>query len=348
MEGARTTDHALENYSVPSVTVARGNGLVASHNERPHGVETMLDEVLPLRHASRELVRELGFLQGKDAATGLSHSHCHALIEIEGRGTVLQSEMPSLLRLDKSTTSRIVSELEARGWVKARASSEDARARVLTLTAAGRLKVGLVHKDANARVERALALLSAHQRKVVLEGMELYARALERSRRRAAYAIRAIEARDRDDVAALIRTVMPEFGAKGPGFAINDPEVDDMPAAYHRPRARYFVVTREGRDGDVVVGGGGFAPLEGGDEHTCELRKMYFYPETRGLGLGQEVLTLCIEGARRAKFRRMYLETLTRMDQARALYERNGFARIEQPLGTTGHFGCNAFYVRDL
>jgi putative acetyltransferase len=141
---------------------------------------------------------------------------------------------------------------------------------------------------------------------------------------------------------------MPEFGAKGPGFAIDDPEVDDMPAAYRRARAGYFVVTRPGKGGDVVVGGGGFAPLEGGDADTCELRKMYFYPEARGLGLGQEVLSLCIEGARRAKFQRIYLETLARMDQARALYERSGFARIAQPLGATGHFGCNAFYVRDL
>lgn len=308
----------------------------------------MLDEVLPLRHASRELVRELGFLQAKDAATSLSHSHCHALIEIETRGTLAQSELPSLLRLDKSTTSRIVAELESRGWVKARASSEDGRARVLTLTAAGRLKVGLVHKEANARVERALGMLSDEQRKVVVDGMQLYARALERSRRRAAFSVRPIKASDREEVAALIRTVMPEFGAKGPGYAINDPEVDDMPSAYRGPRAGYFVVTRSGRDGEVIAGGGGFARLEGGDEHTCELRKMYFYPETRGLGLGQEVLTLCIEGARGARFRRMYLETLTKMDQARALYERNGFSRLERPMGETGHFGCNAFYVRDL
>ena len=116
----------------------------------------MLDEVLPLRHASRELVRELGFLQARDSATSLSHSHCHALIEIEGRGTVPQSELPALLRLDKSTTSRIVAELESRGWVKARSSPDDARLRLLALTHAGRAKVAYVHREANARVSHAL------------------------------------------------------------------------------------------------------------------------------------------------------------------------------------------------
>lgn len=308
----------------------------------------MLDEVLPLRHASRELVRELGFLQARDSATSLSHSHCHALIEIEGRGSVAQSELPKLLRLDKSTTSRIVAELESRGWVKARSAPEDARARLLALTHAGRAKVAYVHREANTRVSRALETLSEADRRTVLEGMQIYARALERSRRRDAYAIRPMKAGDRDDVATLIRAVMPEFGAKGPGYAIEDAEVDDMFAAYRIPRAGYFVVTRAGKSGDVVVGGGGFAPLIGGDDATCELRKMYFYPEVRGLGIGQDLLAQCLEGARRAKFERMYLETLARMERARALYEKNGFVKLDRPLGSTGHYGCNAFYVRDL
>lgn len=311
----------------------------------------MLDEVLPLRHASRELVRELGFLQARDAATSLSHSHCHALIEIEGRGSVAQSELPRLLRLDKSTTSRIVAELESRGWVKACSSPEDARVRLLALTHAGRAKVAYVHREANLRVSRALETLSDGERRTVLDGMQIYARALERSRRRAAYTIRPIKAGDRDEVATLIRTVMPEFGAKGPGYAIEDAEVDDMFAAYRGPRSGYFVVTREakrGEKGDVVVGGGGFAPLAGGDQGTCELRKMYFYPEVRGLGIGQDVLSLCLDGARSAKFERMYLETLARMDRARALYEKNGFVKLERPVGSTGHHRCDSFYVRDL
>jgi putative acetyltransferase len=314
-------------------------------------MQRMLDEVLPLRHASRELVRELGFLQARDSATSLSHSHCHALIEIEGRGSVPQSELPKLLRLDKSTTSRIVTELESRGWVKARSSPEDARARLLALTHAGRAKVGYVHREANLRVSRALETLTDDERRTVLDGMQIYARALERSRRRATYAIRPMKAGDRDEVATLIRTVMPEFGAKGPGYAIEDAEVDDMFNAYRGARAGYFVVTREAKRGeksDVVVGGGGFAPLVSGDDGTCELRKMYFYPEVRGLGIGQELLSLCLEGARRAKFERMYLETLKKMDQARALYERNGFVPLERPLGKTGHYGCDSFYVRDL
>lgn len=158
-------------------------------------------------------------------------------------------------------------------------------------------------------------------------------------------AIRPIAHADDAAMAAIIRTVMPEFGACGSGFAINDPEVDWMSRAYATPRSAYFVV--QDADGRVL-GGGGVAPLEGGDEATCELRKMYFLPEARGRGLGAAMMQQCLEAARGFGFRRCYLETLTGMDAAMRLYERSGFTRIDGPMGATGHGGCNTFYLLEL
>lgn len=158
------------------------------------------------------------------------------------------------------------------------------------------------------------------------------------------FSIRPIVPGDDAAMAAIIRSVMPEFGADGPGFAIHDPEVDAMSAAYAAPRHRYFVVERNGR----VEGGGGIAPLAGGDGMVCELRKMYFLPTLRGIGAGAALMQVCLDFARGAGFRQCYLETLTGMDLAQALYERTGFRRIPQSLGNTGHFGCNRFYLLDL
>ena len=157
-------------------------------------------------------------------------------------------------------------------------------------------------------------------------------------------AIRPIEARDDARMAEIIRTVMPEFGACGSGFAINDPEVDWMSKAYGAPRSAYWVVERDG----VVEGGGGVAPLEGGDADTCELRKMYFLPTLRGMGAGAAVMQRSLDAARAFGFRRCYLETLSGMDAAMKLYERTGFRRIDQPMGDTGHGGCNTFYLMEL
>lgn len=155
--------------------------------------------------------------------------------------------------------------------------------------------------------------------------------------------IRPIEAQDDDAVAHVIRTVMPRYGASGPGFAIHDPEVTAMHAAFTRPRTRYLVVEQGGR----VVGGGGIAPLDGGDGTTCELKKMYFLDDARGQGLGRALLEQLLEDARALGFSRIYLETLTGMDDAMKLYAKLGFAKSCRE-GATGHFGCDLFFARAL
>lgn len=158
------------------------------------------------------------------------------------------------------------------------------------------------------------------------------------------FLIRPIEPRDNAAVAHIIRTVMPEFGADGPGFAIHDSEVDDMSASYARPRSVYFVVERQAS----VVGGAGIAPLDGGEPNVCELRKMYFLPAARGIGAGAAMIVRCLDAARSLGFKRCYIETLTGMDAAQALYRKHGFTPLSAPMGGTGHFSCDRFYLCDL
>jgi putative acetyltransferase len=156
--------------------------------------------------------------------------------------------------------------------------------------------------------------------------------------------IRPIGPGDDAAMAAIIRTVMPEFGAGGAGFAIHDPEVDWLSRAYARPRCAYFVVEGDG----VVLGGAGVAPLEGGGQDICELRKMYFLPQARGLGAGTAMIQTCLQAARGFGFAQCYLETLDGMEAAMRLYQKTGFRRLEAPLGATGHGGCDRWYLLTL
>jgi putative acetyltransferase len=159
--------------------------------------------------------------------------------------------------------------------------------------------------------------------------------------------LRAIRPDDNAAVAAIIRSVMPEFGAQGPGFAINDAEVDCMYETYSRSGSRYFVIEDHAR----VLGGGGIAPLpniDAGAEPTCELRKMYYLPEARGRGLGRQMIAACLAAARELGYRRCYLETLTGMNAAQHLYRSFGFEPRCSPLGNTGHFSCDRYYLLAL
>jgi len=156
--------------------------------------------------------------------------------------------------------------------------------------------------------------------------------------------VRSIQPTDNPAIRNVIRTVMPEFGASGQGFAIHDAEVEDMYSAYSQDRHAYFVFEEDGK----ILGGGGIGPLKGGDPDTCELKKMYFLSEGRGKGLGQKVLNACLDAARNLGYKTCYLETFNTMNQAMKLYERNGFQKIGGPCGNTGHFACDKFYQREL
>ncbi len=158
------------------------------------------------------------------------------------------------------------------------------------------------------------------------------------------FQIRPISQNDNIQIATVIRTVMPEFGCSGPGFAIHDSEVDDMHAAYCVAGSGYFVVEKEGK----VFGGAGFAGLQGGRPGQCELRKMYLLEEARGFGLGDDLLDLCLKEARIAGYSYCYLETTTQMLKAQRLYSRYGFQELPAPMGQTGHFSCDKWYGREL
>jgi putative acetyltransferase len=98
----------------------------------------------------------------------------------------------------------------------------------------------------------------------------------------------------------------------------------------------------------VVGGGGGIAPLENGSAQICEFRKMYFLPTARGMGAGRALIERCLVAAKNFGYQQCYLETLTGMEAAQALYQKVGFQKICDPMGNTGHHGCDRIYLKDI
>lgn len=156
--------------------------------------------------------------------------------------------------------------------------------------------------------------------------------------------IRPLQKADNLQVATIIRQVMTEFACVGDGYSIEDPEVNDMYSAYQGANAAFFIIEHEGQ----VMGCGGFGPLVGGDSTVCELKKMYFLPNLRGMGMGLQLLDHCLTQAKKCGYTKMYLETVTRMVAANSLYRKSGFIPLAGPEGATGHGGCDAFYARIL
>jgi putative acetyltransferase len=166
------------------------------------------------------------------------------------------------------------------------------------------------------------------------------------------FRIRPIAPSDNGAIKDIILETLIEHGAVGGGFASSDSDTQQMYDAFQSEGRIYFILEQivqddHSQNGTRILGGAGIAPLPG-EPDTCELVKMYFRPEIRGLGLGKKLLQLCMEAAVGIGYQQIYLETITEMKAARGLYERLGFQRINHPMGSTGHFSCDMFYLRQL
>ena len=213
--------------------------------EGQHQVKEFADVIVQLRAASRQVVRELGFLQIRYDETGCTHSQCHVLVEIDSRRSVAVGELADILGQDISSTSRIMRSLIEHDYVEALVDSRDGRKRPYRLTRDGRKKVRLIHEVANSQVQAALALLTPTDQDIVVRGMCLYARALTRSKSLASITIRPITAGDDEAISAIIRRVMTEYGATGSGTSIADAELRRMSSAYRGNRSAYFVALND-------------------------------------------------------------------------------------------------------
>lgn len=297
-----------------------------------------------IRSHSRQLVRELHILKGVFQDTGFTYSQCHVLFELSQHHSMNLMELSEKLLLDKSNVSRLLKGLIKKGFVQVQDFALDKRQKLFGLTPAGEKAVAQNNCLANMQVENALALLETSEQETILQGLKLYSKALRQSRQQAGFYFRSIQADDNAAVARLIQTVMTEYGAVGEGYSILDPEIQNMYEAYQQPRSHFLVIEKE----DKIVGCGGIGPLAGGNDSICELKKMYFYPDARGKGLGKAMVKQCLATARNLGYQQCYLETVERMWQANLLYKKMGFQRLENAMGCTGHSGCDAWYVKEI
>lgn len=156
--------------------------------------------------------------------------------------------------------------------------------------------------------------------------------------------LRPILADDAPAMAAIIRQVGAEYGAIGEGFGPSDPEVEALHRHYLAARGgRYLVAEAGGR----VLGGAGIAALDG-EPGTCELKKLFLLPEARGRGLGLRLARACLAFAREAGYQACYLDSLSSMTAAIALYRRLGFAPLNAPLAASIHGGCDVWMLKQL
>ena len=99
-------------------------------------------------------------------------------------------------------------------------------------------------------------------------------------------------------------------------------ELADLPGKYGPPDGALLLATADGAPAGCVA-------LRRIDETTCEMKRMFVYPEMQGAGIGRALAHGILDEARRLGYASMVLDTSIRQSEAQTLYRKLGFRPTE-------------------
>ncbi|MFI6737264.1 MarR family winged helix-turn-helix transcriptional regulator [Nonomuraea sp. NPDC050451] len=117
-----------------------------------------MSEEMQLQETVARFVRAFGLHQPDQTPCGqpIPVSEAHALGELARDGALRQSDLAHRLRLEKSSTSRLVTQLINRGWAERTPAPDDGRGVLVQLTPQG---ANAAEQLAKARAKRFTAIL---------------------------------------------------------------------------------------------------------------------------------------------------------------------------------------------
>lgn len=156
--------------------------------------------------------------------------------------------------------------------------------------------------------------------------------------------IRPIQQKDNSKIAQIIRGALEDFNANKPGTVYFDLTTDKLFELFQTPNSAYFIALID----EEIVGGCGIFPTENLPQGYSELVKLYLHKKVRGKGIGKALMLKCFETAKSFGYQNLYIESMPELAIAVGMYEKMGFQKINQPLGNSGHFGCDIWMVKEL
>ncbi len=123
------------------------------------------------------------------------------------------------------------------------------------------------------------------------------------------------------DQVGQVRALFEEYAASlGVDLCFQnfEQELTALPGEYAPPDGRLLVALANNEPAGCVA-------LRRFDDDACEMKRLYVRPAYRGTGLGRRLAASVIDAARAIGYTKMYLDTLSSMDEAISLYRSLGF-----------------------
>jgi DNA-binding MarR family transcriptional regulator/N-acetylglutamate synthase-like GNAT family acetyltransferase len=286
------------------------------------GPGTKIDAV---RRFNRFFTRRIGTLREGLLHTPYSLTESRILFEVANRDEATASGLSAELGLDPGYLSRVLAGLERMGLIEKTPSETDARRLLLTLTSEGRDAFALLDARSREEVGEMLGELSEDEQRRLLEAMRDIERVLDRSFKYSEpFFLRTHEPGDMGWVVHRHGLLYArEYGWDERFEALVAQIVADFINNFDPATERCWIAEMEGeRVGCVFVVGAG--------DKVAKIRLLLVEPRARGLGLGNRLVEECIRFARSRGYEKLVLWTNDVLEDARRIYERKGFALVEQ------------------
>ncbi|WP_312688458.1 helix-turn-helix domain-containing GNAT family N-acetyltransferase [Kosakonia sp.] len=281
-----------------------------------------------IRAASRQMVRELGFMNSTLAATDYSPSAVHTLLEVGMRGSITAAELVVLLGLEKSSVSRMLARLIQAGELKEVPLAHDGRFKQLELTAQGKASVARINHYGEVQVQKAMDYLPPDRQKMVAGGLAAYASALEACRKDA-----PLPAGTKPEIITgylpgmigRISEMHANYYSRHYGFGYFFESkvaagLAEFAGRLESERNHIWLAVQN----DRVVGS---VAIDGEDlgNNEAHLRWFILDDACRGSGIGRQLLASAMQFCDRQQFSAVQLWTFSGLNAARRLYESFGF-----------------------
>jgi DNA-binding MarR family transcriptional regulator/N-acetylglutamate synthase-like GNAT family acetyltransferase len=284
-----------------------------------------LMQIETLREASRKLVRELGMLELDQSTTHETPAHWHALIEVSKNPGVTISKVGQGLLLSPSKISRLITRLSKEGLVEMRAGSYDKREKSLYLTDAGALALKKIDTFSENKIKGAFAFLTDPEVDHIIESINLYGGALEKSRvmKESVKILTLSKSRAlRQQIVSMIEDIQ-----KGEFSIPITPDINlsvfkgEQHFYYDNTCNFWYAIDANG----AVIGSIGLKKVI---EQYGELKKFFVHSSYRGKGVAQRLIQTLLKAASKHGFEYLVLGTVDKLHAARRFYERCGFKEI--------------------
>ncbi|KRC73054.1 MarR family transcriptional regulator [Achromobacter sp. Root83] len=304
-------------------------------------LDTLTQRAEAVRSFNRYYTRQIGVLHEHLLESEFSLTEVRILYELAHRQGLTSSDLCQELGLNAGYVSRVISGFEKKGLVGKSRSPNDARAIQLNLTEQGRKVFEPLNQASRKEVSAMLARLPELRQAQLLDAMARIRALLDPTEK--SYVLRDPYPGDLGYVIhrqALLYA--QEFGWNNEYEALVAEIVSKFVREFKPARERCWIAEKDGK----VVGS---VFIVEQDAATAKLRLLYVDPAARGLGIGSRLVDECLRFARQAGYARMVLWTNSVLTDARRIYDRAGFALVEEE--THHSFGkdlVGQVFARDL